>query len=42
MQSDLMKPSYDRFLDEQGDGIAFKGREIYRCAREILTKKKQI
>lgn len=42
MQSDLMRDSYNRFLDEQGDGIAFKGREILRCAREILKKKKEI
>lgn len=42
MQSDLMKDSFNRFLDEQGDGIAFKGREILRCARDILKKKKEI
>jgi hypothetical protein len=42
MQSELMKESYNRFLDERGDGIAFKGREILRCAKGILAKKREI
>jgi hypothetical protein len=42
MQVGHMKHNYNRFLDELGDGIAFKGREILRCASQILRKKKQI
>lgn len=42
MQVEHIKHNYNRFLDELGDGIAFKGREILRCASQILRKKKQI
>lgn len=42
LQSELMREAYQRFLDEQGPSIAFKGKQILRCAQGILAKKREI
>lgn len=40
--SDLIRDNYGRFVEECGPGIAFKGRQILRCAQGILNKKREI